>query len=311
MGKYIVTAGQSIYDIALHLYGSIEGITDLLISNPSLSLEDTLRSDQELLYTDDFEINSDVVAWYRNNGICPAGGEHKVYPKVFTLPLLAEIRMKASHTEAALTFAGLGELEVDWGDNSPTQHIILHSERSTMSHTFDNVVAAPRCVRLFGDPVLRLFDISGMHPTKILLYRSLHCEHFTLKNTQLDLTFISLLSDIRTIDLDSTLTDSLLPLLPCKSLMSISLNTEVLSQATLDHYLIALVEQYYDRRNCIVYLQAEPSGEYREPVRDEKGRYILSSGMEAIWVLTHEESWNEADVWQIVICGRTYSYQQE
>ena len=65
MGKYTVTAGQCIYDIALHLYGSIEGITDLLISNPALSLEDTLRSGQELVYSDDFEIDSDVASWAR------------------------------------------------------------------------------------------------------------------------------------------------------------------------------------------------------------------------------------------------------
>jgi hypothetical protein len=29
MGKYRVIAGQNLYDIALHIYGSIEGIVDL------------------------------------------------------------------------------------------------------------------------------------------------------------------------------------------------------------------------------------------------------------------------------------------
>lgn len=37
MGKYIVTTGQNIYDVALHLTGSIEGIIDLMLSNPTLS----------------------------------------------------------------------------------------------------------------------------------------------------------------------------------------------------------------------------------------------------------------------------------
>ena len=31
MGKYRVVAGQNIYDVALYLYGSIEGVVDLLI----------------------------------------------------------------------------------------------------------------------------------------------------------------------------------------------------------------------------------------------------------------------------------------
>ena len=62
MGNYRVITGQNIYDVALHLYGSIEGIVDLLINNPGLSLETELRTGQELTYTDGFIINADVVA---------------------------------------------------------------------------------------------------------------------------------------------------------------------------------------------------------------------------------------------------------
>jgi hypothetical protein len=36
MGKYTVTGRQNLFDIALHLYGSIEGIIDLMMSNTSL-----------------------------------------------------------------------------------------------------------------------------------------------------------------------------------------------------------------------------------------------------------------------------------
>ena len=48
MGNYRVITGQNIYDVALHLYGSIDGIVDLLINNPGLSLETELRTGQEL-----------------------------------------------------------------------------------------------------------------------------------------------------------------------------------------------------------------------------------------------------------------------
>lgn len=78
MGKYTVTEGQNLYDVALHLTGSIEGIVDLLICNPALSLADTLHSGDELFYTDDFVINADVVARYRREQIVPAGGERNV-----------------------------------------------------------------------------------------------------------------------------------------------------------------------------------------------------------------------------------------
>ena len=36
MGRYKVIAGQNIYDIALHIYGSIEGIVDLMMCNTCL-----------------------------------------------------------------------------------------------------------------------------------------------------------------------------------------------------------------------------------------------------------------------------------
>ncbi len=86
MGKYTVTAGQNLYDVALHIYGSIEGITDLMICNPALSLDDTLASGQELSYSDDTVIDADVVAWYRNQGITPSGGERNIYPKTLPFP---------------------------------------------------------------------------------------------------------------------------------------------------------------------------------------------------------------------------------
>ena len=95
MGNYRVITGQNIYDVALHLYGSIEGIVDLLINNPDLSLETELRTGQELTYTDGFIINADVVAYNGMHGIVPSNGERHVYPKTFTLPLAVVLTLAA------------------------------------------------------------------------------------------------------------------------------------------------------------------------------------------------------------------------
>ncbi|MBQ0080456.1 MAG: hypothetical protein KBS95_02755 [Alistipes sp.] len=43
MGKYRVIAGQNLYDIALHIYGRIKGIVDLMMCNTNLSLDTTLK----------------------------------------------------------------------------------------------------------------------------------------------------------------------------------------------------------------------------------------------------------------------------
>ncbi len=54
MGKYTVISGQNLYDVALHVYGSIEGITDLLVNNPDLSMGSVLAQGQELIFSDDY-----------------------------------------------------------------------------------------------------------------------------------------------------------------------------------------------------------------------------------------------------------------
>lgn len=103
MGKYSVIAGQNLYDVAIHTYGAIEGITDLLVNNESLSLDDDLQSGDELVYTDDYQIDREVVAYYQTHGITPASGELHVYPKVFTLPLAIELYL--ANTEISAGFS--------------------------------------------------------------------------------------------------------------------------------------------------------------------------------------------------------------
>lgn len=121
MGKYTITVGQNLYDVALHIYGSIEGITDLLISNPWLSLAATLRPGQELIYSDDYLIDADVAAYYRQRGISPANGERGVYFKESQYARRAEFRLSDTATSAGVAFSGWGVMEIDWGDNTPLQ----------------------------------------------------------------------------------------------------------------------------------------------------------------------------------------------
>ena len=51
MGNYTITTGQNLYDIAMHIHGSIEGIVDLMINNSELSLDDKLQAGAQLIYT--------------------------------------------------------------------------------------------------------------------------------------------------------------------------------------------------------------------------------------------------------------------
>ena len=311
MGRYVVTAGQNLYDVALHLTGSIEGIVDLLICNPALSLEDTLQSGDELVYTDDFVINADVVAYLRQGGIIPAGGERHVYPKYPTGPVRLRYTLDAGQLSTAFTLSGRGTVEVDWGDNSALESLVLGTEVQVFSHRFDNTIAQMRQVRLYGDIELQSLDLSLSGTRRVRLQQPLGCERFTLRGGALDTDFMPLLSGVFRIDLRSTALGSLLPLAECREVMSADLTGADVSRHAVDEYLIALVKEYYGRRNCELWLPVTPSGTYIEPERDNHGNYVLNTGLEAVWLLTHEESWNEGGPWVIHAGEKTYEYKTE
>lgn len=85
MDSYIVTSGQNIYDVALTLYGSVEGIFDLLISNTTsidgrpLTMTTKLEAGTVLFYHKEFELNGDIVNWLRDNNVDVKNGEGDFY----------------------------------------------------------------------------------------------------------------------------------------------------------------------------------------------------------------------------------------
>ena len=300
MGNYRVITGQNIYDVALHLYGSIDGIVDLLINNPGLSLETELRTGQELTYTDGFIINADVVAYNEMHGIVPSNGERHVYPKHFTCPQTAVFSLSAALVSVQCEVSGTGTLEIDWGDDSAAETVILGHIPYTLHHTFDSRVRHKRKIRWFADASFRHIDWSGMTPSSVILLRELHVEELTLRGCTLALDGFRILSGTYRIDLSGSMVSDLLPLIECRGLMELDLSEVRIKPTVLDKYLMAIVECYGNRRNCRMTLPVSPTGTYREPDRDETtGRYRIISGMEAIWVILHEESWNEGGAWEL------------
>lgn len=310
MGRYRVIAGQNIYDIALHLYGSIEGIVDLMMSNPELSLDTTLRVGEELIHTDGFVIDADTVAYNDRHGIVPANGERKVYPKEFTQPLAVVFGISSEIIHAHCSISGMGTLEIDWGDNSPTERIVLTTQPQMLTHTFDNKVRGRRRIRWFTDARFRTVDWSGLQPQSVVLLRPLSVEEFMLKNATLSLASLQLITDTYELNLSGCTLSDLTPLVACRGLMTLDLSEANLKPTVLDEYLIALAEQYGSRRNCAVTLPIAPTGIYREPEREVgTGRYRITSGMEAIWVILHEEAWNEGGAWKFIIDNITYTVE--
>ena len=308
MGRYIVTEGQNLYDVALHLTGSVEGIVDLLICNPALSLADTLRSGDELVYTDGFVINADVVAKYRREQIVPAGGERNVYPKYPSGRRRLWYTLDAGQISTAFSLSGSGRLEIDWGDNSPLEPVVLGASVRTFGHRFDNTVAAPRQVRLYGEFTLQSLDMSASGAHRIRLPAPLHCERFSLCNGACPLDFVPLLDGVFRMDLRRLSCGSLLPIAECRQLMTLDLSDADVSRDAVDEFLLRLVSHHYGRRNCDLTLPVVPSGIYTEPVRNAAGACVPATGLEAVWLLTHEASWNEGGAWVVRTPEKCYRY---
>lgn len=309
MGRYTVTTGQNLYDVALHIYGSVEGIVDLMMSNPALSVDQGLKAGQELTYSDDYLIDEDVASFFRMNGIIPAGGEQQVYPKEFTQPLLVELFLSNTKTSVAFTAAGSGIIEVDWGDNAAPESVALGESAQRYIHTFDSAVAGSRRIRLYGDAEFRELDLSDTAPSEVYFLTPLRVEKFTLRNCTLDIGFLQLLEETYLLDLQGLRCPDLRPLVACHGLMTLDLRAGNIKSSTLDAYLLYLVRYYGERRNCCIYLPCAPSGDYIEPQKDIAGTYIPATGMEAIWIITHEESWNEAGNWKFIIDDKIYTYE--
>ena len=82
MRTYTVRTGQNIFDVALTLYGSIEGVFDLLISNPEgfdggpLSMTTELKSGMTLNYHEEYVINADIAKWIDDEALRVKNGSH-------------------------------------------------------------------------------------------------------------------------------------------------------------------------------------------------------------------------------------------
>lgn len=307
MGKYTVTNGQNLYDIALDLYGSVEGIVDLLMNNTDLSLADDLQTGDTLVYTDDFIINEDIVAYNRQHGIVPANGEQSVYPKYFSLPYLSLFHLPDTLTSVSFAASGNGKVEIDWGDNSPVETIELSRQLRIYTHIFDNRLRGQRQVRWYADASFVCLDLSDMQVSAAYLFRPVTVEEFVMKNGSVEVDFLRMTTTIYDADLRGLRTSSILPLVSCLNLMRLDLRDASIKPSVLDEYLIELVAVYGQRRNCEMLFSVCPNGIFQEPQRDENGRYRVVSGIEAIWVIIHEPAWNEGGPWKFIINDQIYT----
>lgn len=118
MKLYTVRSGQNLYDVALTLYGSIEGIFDLLISNDDISLNSNLKHGQVLNYNEEFMIEQSIPDWFKSHDIVVKNGCHP-FENTNVLDLISNF-VKSQNEIVARKFKN-GELSFNFDMPEPTK----------------------------------------------------------------------------------------------------------------------------------------------------------------------------------------------
>ena len=291
MAQYQVSSNQNIFDIALHLYGSIEGIYDLLMSNPWLTMKSEIPKGTILEYHDYFVISPGIVSEINNQQLIPANSERKVYFKKINAPCVIQLIVPTEAIKIAFVWSGEGDVIIDWGDNSPLETIQLKSTVQEYLHYFDNNVDN-RIVKVYGDFSLRVWDTSGNEGT-LYVIRPIIVDEYISQIGKVNFEGLPLLKDTYLLDLSNRTISDLSPIYDM-SLQILDLRNVIFKYpSVLENYLTNLVTNYGNRRACTVYLSETPT----------------QTGMNAINTIINEVAWNDPNKWVFNINGNIYTKQ--
>lgn len=193
MAQYKVRTGQNIYDVALTLYGSVEGIFSLLASNDWLTMETKLTYGMVIEYSENLAINNDIVLWLRENNIVVKNGEHiynhleiedfiqqhihSLHPNISNELLQMSpdeqnmyweslytprmvIQQQGQTSTIRLILSNDTHLIIDWGDYSDPQ-IIEGSQEQEVEHCYKG--SGNHLITLYGDFECKMLDFTELN----------------------------------------------------------------------------------------------------------------------------------------------------
>lgn len=291
MATHIVTVNQNIWDVAMLLYGTIEGVFDLLISNPNLNMTTDLVPGMELEYHDYFVINEGIVSGLKANNLVPANGERHVYYKHTDKPLVFICGLPPEQEFIDFSVSGDGSMIIDWGDNTELEIVHLTHKTDRLIHYFDNVVDERR-VKIYGSFNILSLDTS-LIKGDVLTVRPVVVDEFISNANGNSLKGLFLFNGTVKLDLRKMVISDLSPIYDM-SLQELNLlQVQFTNISVLDNYLVHLATNYGNRRDCVVYLDTEPT----------------DIGMNAIQTIINEPEWNQAGKWKFVINDTIYTQE--
>ena len=288
MAQYVVRHNQNIFDVAVELYGSIEGIFDLLISNPNLSLCTDLVSGITLEYHPYYITNANIASIIHSSAMKIANGNRHVYPKHSNKELAMYCVVPPGSAGLVLKLIGGGELDIDWGDNSDIQTISLDYQSLSIEHWFDNETEERR-IKIYGDTQLYKLDLSEFNAI-VFCTKPLTVTQLIENTNTTTLEYCKLLQDTQQVSLKGLKISDLNPIAHMH-LQELNMeNAAFVNDAVLEDYLWGLINNYDGRPGCTVYVTGD----------------VSMRAKEAMERLTEELAWNVERRWRFIINGEAY-----
>lgn len=175
MKVYRVKAGQNLFDIAIQLYGSIEGIYDLLISNPDIGMITDLKEGDVIMYHDGWQLNPSIVSYLSDNHVVPSNGEYYTLPynTIDEIPD-AIIFLSEGSNKISMEISGDGICTVDWGDGNLIVPVLLTPISRKISHWYSKNTNVSE-IRLYISGIIDTLKIkNGRGELRVLKPLTLH-----------------------------------------------------------------------------------------------------------------------------------------
>ncbi len=118
MKQYTTKYGQNIYDIAIVLYGSIEGIFDILVNNANINVNDEIPAGTVIQYDETFIINPQIRKALEDDGVNVANSTPGYCCSIVDDKTLRIIVDQCGATSSISVCLMSGTMYIDWGDGS-------------------------------------------------------------------------------------------------------------------------------------------------------------------------------------------------
>ena len=305
MSTYISQPNQSIFDIAVAVHGSIDGIADILINNTDINMVDEIKSGTEILFTSIITLDKPTVDFLDNRDIIPSNKGIDILFKEHPKPVLADIFYSQYDSEFIIKKTS-GNIYVDWGDNSEIEY--FSSSDNIMYHQFDISrvdINEKSVIRIFADSSENIGDLTVLSPyiNKIIMYRPIAMNSYIDASEIENPTFLLLAKGIKKIHINNSTSLDFGFLGTIETLKELEVKTKNTTSEAIDKLFISIVNNYGSRLPASIKTKVSPNGVYKKP----KDASSPQTGMEAVWILINSELWNtETHRWKIEIDGIEY-----